>query len=198
MIGRFRAVKVCRRRGLGRRMITLNWPRQRGCGTQSRSNRAGRYGSRWWRVRSLRWIAACVRRGKQIVACNGERSNDQHADQPNHHGYKDRHDFDQCTITDNRPSRGAGVINDCNRNSPPGKGGIEAGGQQPCTEKVPNLGGFIAPLLWCKDAGDSSEVNTAKSYCQNGRPPQTGKFEIPKHIRKSKLRGAVIEDLKGQ
>src|SRR5512138_2574589 len=90
------------------------------------------------------------------------------------------------------------MTDDRNRNTPPGEDGIEGSCQEPCTEKVIDLFGFIRALLGCEDAGDPGKVDAAERDCQDGCPAETCKREVTQHIPQGKLGGAVVEDLEGK
>src|SRR6266545_2812862 len=136
--------------------------------------------------------------GEETITCQRKGADDQHTDKQYHCCYKDRDDLRHGCIADHRTTRHAGVVDNCNRNTPPSEGGIECRGKEPRTKEVIHFLRFIGSLLWCENAGDASKINSTERDGKNGRPAETCKLQVAEHICQRELRGAEVKNLKCQ
>ncbi len=101
---------------------------------------------------------ALIGKGEETVPGNRERIDEQNPDEQDHGCYKDRHHFHHRCLTENgAPDRI--VLEHGDRDTPPGKHGVESGSQEPGSQQVPDFGRFIAALFGGKDAGDAGKIN---------------------------------------
>ncbi len=150
----------------------------------------------WGRLVGTRGVSAGG--GEEAVTRKREGADDEHADQPDHDGHEDGDDFGEGGAADHRARGRAGVVDDGNRDAPPGEAGVEGRGQEPRAEEIPYLGGFVAALFGGEDAGDACKVNAAECHGKNGCPAHAREFKSAEHIQQGELGGAEIENLEGQ
>src|SRR6266508_4629648 len=129
----------------------------------------------------LRNISQC----KESLAGNGERTDNQNADHPDHKSYYNRNGLSHRCLADKCASRCI-VIEDRDRDAPPGKAGIEACRENPCPEEIPDLSRFVATFFWRKDTCNPGEVHAAESERENGRPAHTCETQLAKNIAQCK------------
>ena len=79
---------------------------------------------------------------KDALPCNREGIDQQNADDEDHGSYKNRDEFGHGCLTQQDTSRSI-VLQDRYRDAPPGEGGVEACGEQPCTKQIIHFSRFI-------------------------------------------------------
>ena len=117
-------------------------------------------------------ICALVSGREETISSKRECSNNQHAHQQDHGRHKDGDDLGHGLVAYHRATRLAGVIDDGNRDTPPGENGVEGRCQEPGSEQIPNLGRLITSFFRREDAGDTGKVNATEGESKDACPGQ--------------------------
>ena len=135
------------------------------------------------------------RRREKLVAGSGESTDNEHPNQPDEDSDKNGDKAEQNSTRNDRSPEGL-MIENCNRNTPPGEHGVHSSSEQPSTEEIPDsMKRRSVLIIWGKQSSNPSEVNCAESNSENGSPTQREESEITEQIGKSELGSREIEKL---
>jgi len=149
---------------------------------------AGRTGNR----------ASGRRSRKKLVASSGESTNNEHTNQPDEDSDKNGDKAEQnSTRNDRSPERL--MIENCNRNTPPGEHSIHSSSEQPSAEEIPDgMKRRSIVVVGCKQTGNASKINCAESDSEDSSPTQGEESEIAEQIGKRELGSGEIEKLESE
>ena len=110
--------------------------------------------------------------GEEPVTSHREGTDDEHPDQPDQ-------DATKIGTTRRSVSRATTVvaqglmIEDSQRDTPPGEHGVHGCSQHPGSKEIPNLVRLIGSLFWGEEARNAGEVDAAEGDGQDGGPANT-------------------------
>ncbi len=120
-------------------------------------------------------------RGKHPVAGHRDCADNENADKPDEHSDDERHDGKQL-ITAQDLVADSGVVEQCDRDTPPRECGVHGGGEEPSTQEIPDLQIFGFASFGREQAGDAGEVHAAEGERQNHRPTDAQKANVSEQV----------------